>query len=135
MRKSYTIALIKPFRTNTRAEIIKMPKVYFFDLGLRNVVLNNFENISERLDKGQVFENIVWREFAFKYNMFDEIKYRRTQQQNEIDFIIQEKNAYEAKFSKELIRESKYKLFREKYPNIPLEFITFDEVIEKIAMK
>jgi predicted AAA+ superfamily ATPase len=51
MRKSYCIALTTPFWTNIRAELTKMPKVYFIDLGLRNSLLNNFENIQERFDK------------------------------------------------------------------------------------
>ncbi|MDR3150706.1 MAG: DUF4143 domain-containing protein [Candidatus Peribacteria bacterium] len=51
MKKSYTIALISSFWTNVRAELTKMPKVYFFDLGLRNAILKNFENILDRFDK------------------------------------------------------------------------------------
>jgi predicted AAA+ superfamily ATPase len=51
MRKSFTIALHKPFRSNIRAELIKMPKVFFFDLGLRNSLLDNFNPIFDRLDK------------------------------------------------------------------------------------
>jgi predicted AAA+ superfamily ATPase len=78
---------------------------------------------------------VVWREFAFKYNMFDDIQYWRSQNKNEVDLIIERKKAFEVKFSENLIKESKYKLFKEKYPNIPLEFITFDNVIEKIIIE
>jgi predicted AAA+ superfamily ATPase len=67
MEKSYSIAFSKPFWSNVRKELIKMPKVYFLDLGLRNSLLDTFENITNRLDKGQFFENIVWRECVFKY--------------------------------------------------------------------
>jgi len=133
MRKSYCIALSKPFRSNVRAELTKMPKIYFFDLGLRNSLLKNFENMHNRLDKGQFFENIVWREFFLKYGL-DEIKYRRTQQKNEVDLIIEEKKAYEVKFSKELIKESKYKLFKTNYPNLNLEFITFENILQHIIL-
>jgi predicted AAA+ superfamily ATPase len=108
-----------------------MPKVYFFDLGLRNAILDNFENINTRLDRWQLFENIVFREFTLKYGfLLDPLKYWRDQNKNEVDFIIKEKKAYEVKFSKNLIKESKYKVFKEKYPNIPLEFITFENFIE-----
>jgi predicted AAA+ superfamily ATPase len=54
-------------------------------------------------------------------------------QDNEVDFIIQEKFAYEVKFNEHTIQQSKYKLFREKYPKIPLEFITFDDILERIV--
>jgi hypothetical protein len=111
-----------------------MPKVFFFDMGLRNALLKSFEDINDRLDKWQYFENIVWREFLFKYGQ-DDIKYRRTTKDNEVDFIIEDKLAYEVKFNKNLIREKKYENFREKYPNIPLEFITFENVLQEVIMK
>jgi predicted AAA+ superfamily ATPase len=98
---------------------------------LRNSLLRNYDSIRERLDNGQFFENVVWREFVLKYGV-DNIKYWRTQSKNEVDVIIEEKKAYEVKFSKNLIKESKYKLFREKYPQMNLEFITFDTLLETI---
>jgi predicted AAA+ superfamily ATPase len=51
MQKSYSIGISKPFWTNIVAELTKMPKVYFFDLGMRNTLLRNFDTIKERLDK------------------------------------------------------------------------------------
>jgi len=54
MRKSFHIAFLNPFFRNTRKELIKMPKVYFYDLGLRNFFANNLKQFEERDDKGQV---------------------------------------------------------------------------------
>jgi hypothetical protein len=51
MQKSFHIALVRPYYTNIRKELSKMPKVYFYDLGFRNSLLKNFENINTRLDK------------------------------------------------------------------------------------
>ncbi len=127
MQKSFHIALMRPYYTNLRKELSKMPKVYFYDLWLRNSLLKNFENIHTRLDKWSYFENIIWREFVFKF-WPENIKYWRTQSKNEVDFIINEKKAYEVKFSKNLIKESKYKLFRENYPTFQLEFIDYDSI-------
>jgi hypothetical protein len=56
-------------------------------------------------------------------------------QDNEVDFIIQEKFAYEAKFNEHTIQQSKYKLFREKYPDIPLNFITCGNILKEVIMK
>jgi hypothetical protein len=53
----------------------------------------------------------------------DYIKFRRTQSKNEVDFIIEDKNAYEIKFDKKNLQENKYKIFKEQYNNIPLKFI------------
>ncbi len=133
MQKSFHITIIRPYYTNIRKELSKMPKVYFYDLGFRNNLLKNFENIHTRLDKLAYFENIVWREFLFKF-WIENIKFWRTQAKNEVDFIINEKKAYEVKFSKNLIKESKYKLFRENYKDFDLEFISFDEILEIIKI-
>ncbi len=133
MQKSFHIAIIRPYYTNIRKELSKMPKIYFYDLGFRNSLLKNFENINTRLDKWAYFENIVWREFLFKF-WLENIKFWRTQAKNEVDFIIDEKKAYEVKFSKNLIKESKYKLFREKYRDFNLEFVVFDEFIGQIIV-
>lgn len=134
MQKSFHIALMKPFYTNIRKELSKMPKVYFYDLGMRNAVLRNFDAISNRMDKGQYFENIVWRELVLTY-WVENIKFWRTQSKNEVDFIVNESQAFEAKFSKNLIKESKYKLFCEQYPNIKLSFFTFEDFLKEYIVK
>jgi predicted AAA+ superfamily ATPase len=100
-----------------------------------NSLLNDFKNIQDRFDKWDYFKNIVWREFAIKYNLFDKIKFWRNQNKNEVDLIIEEKKAYEVKFNEKLIQESKYKLFREKYPQLNLEFITWKNFIEFMVTK
>ncbi|MEF2174957.1 MAG: ATP-binding protein [Candidatus Absconditabacteria bacterium] len=133
MQKSFHIALIRPFYSNIRKELSKMPKVYFYDLGFRNSLLKNFDNINNRLDKGGYLENIVWREFLFTYGL-DNIKYWRTISKNEVDFIINDNKAYESKFSEKLIKESKYKSFTDKYPSFDLEFITYNNLFEKMFL-
>src|SRR3989338_2855965 len=52
MKKSYQIALIKPFYKNLRKELTKMPKVFFYDFGLRNFFLGDFSSLAQRKDKG-----------------------------------------------------------------------------------
>jgi predicted AAA+ superfamily ATPase len=51
LQKTFHIALIRPWHTNLRKELTKMPKVYFYDLGLRNAFMRDFSPIEERLDK------------------------------------------------------------------------------------
>ncbi|MFK7780466.1 MAG: hypothetical protein QM490_05030 [Candidatus Gracilibacteria bacterium] len=50
MKKSFHIATISPFYENIRKELTKMQKVYFYDLGLRNYFISNFENFDFRLE-------------------------------------------------------------------------------------
>ena len=63
MRKSYQVAFINPFHKNLRKELTKMPKVYYYDLGLRNFFLNNYDKINNRFDRGFYLENIAFKEF------------------------------------------------------------------------
>lgn len=132
MQKSFFISISKPFYTNPRSELSKMPKVYFYDIWFRNALIRNFDPIIQRSDRWQLLENIVWREFIFKYKI-ENVKYWRTQSKNEVDFIINDKEAYEVKFTKELIKKSKYTIFNEKYPNIDLKYITFENIIQDVV--
>lgn len=129
MQKSFHISFINPFYKSAITELRKMKKVYFQDLGLRNYFANNFNPIMVREDRRNLLENYVFRLFADQYDDWD-IKYWRTQKKQEIDFIIQEKRAYEVKFSKDLYKSYKYRFFQNEYPKIPLELIHFDNVLE-----
>lgn len=127
LQKSFHIDLITPYFTNIRSEITKMPKVYFNDLGLRNCLINNFNKINDRSDKGEMLENYIYNRLIEKKKSSGRINYWRTQQGNEVDFIVtdelSQQTAFEIKFAKSGFHESKYKLFREHYPTIPLNVI------------
>ncbi len=130
MRKSYHIGLVSPFYQNAENELRKMKKAYFQDLGLRNFFTGNFHPVIIREDRGELLENYVYRLFADCYDMDWDIKYWRTQKKQEVDFIIQEKKAIEVKFSKKLFKMYKYKFFNNKYPDIQLKLLTYDNVLE-----
>ena len=127
MKKSFHIALIKPFyERNIRKELTKMPKVYFFDLWLRNYLVNNFETLDLRVDRGQIVENLVFKNLLAKYD-FDQIKYWRTQNKNEVDFILeQDKKAIEVKYDKATCNMKKYKLFLNTYSDFKFDCIDFE---------
>ena len=124
MRKCFHISLVRPFYRNLRKELVKMPKVYFNDNGLRNSLINNFQQPNIRIDRGDLWENTVYRELANRYGD-DEIHYWRTTSGNEVDFVLPNQEqplAIEAKFDQSQIRQNKYKVFRETYPDISLSF-------------
>src|SRR5699024_368959 len=52
LQKCFHVALVKPFFRNLRKELIKMPKSYLLDTGLRHCLLNNFQHLSIRNDLG-----------------------------------------------------------------------------------
>ncbi|MCK9641351.1 MAG: ATP-binding protein [Prolixibacteraceae bacterium] len=124
MQKCFHIALIKPFFRNLRKELIKMPKVFLLDTGLRNCLLNNFQPMAVRTDKGELWENTVFRIFADKIGI-DSIQYWRTSGGNEVDFVLSDIDrikAIEVKYDNNQVKLNKYKLFAEAYPEISLQF-------------
>ncbi len=129
MNKSYQVALIRPFWQNLRKELTKMPKVYFFDQGLRNFFLGDYGLIGNRNDAGQYLENIVFRELLFKAEDIDKIKFWRTQDKKEVDFVV-ENEAYEIKINK---KESgkKYKKFQKLYPKIKFNLLEYEDILKK----
>ncbi len=130
MQKSFHIGLINPFYQSVATELRKMKKAYFLDLGLRNYFAGNFSPVITREDKGELLENYVYRLFSDYYDPDWDIRYWRTQKKQEVDFIIQGKRGYEVKFSKKLFKSYKYKFFLEKYPEIPLKLLTYDNILE-----
>jgi len=98
----YTFVLdkISPFKKNVRKQVIKMPKIYFFDMGVRNAILGNFLELESRQDGGRLFENFVFLEL--KNQRKNKIFFYRSVNKAEIDFVIEE----EAKI---ILIESKYK--------------------------
>jgi len=129
MESSFHITKILPFYRNVEKELRKMPKIYLNDLGLRNYFVGNFKPIALRIDKGELLENFVFRRLYDFYSV-DDIRFWRTQKKQEVDFIIQESRAYEVKYSKKAFNPSKYRYFEKKYPNIPLDLIHLDNVLE-----
>ncbi len=85
MEKSYLIYRANPYFTNKKKEIVKQPKLYFVDTGLRNIIAKEFKtNIS-----GKLFENYVLTELL---KMGLNPKYWRTKQKTEVDFIVESEN-------------------------------------------
>ena len=124
LQKCFHLALVKPFFRNLRKELTKMPKGFLLDTGLRNCLLNNFQQIPDRMDKGELWETSYFRALADKYG-WDAIYYWRTADGNEVDFVLPEIEspfAIEAKYDEALIKPTKYKKFTEAYPAIPLHF-------------
>lgn len=94
LEKTYIIQMVKPFFTNKRTELVKNPKIYFYDSGLRNAVISDFRKLSLRPDKGALLENFVFEELIKNEHS---LKYWRTKSKAEVDFIVNEKVPMEVK--------------------------------------
>lgn len=114
-----------------------MPKMYFMDTGLRNSLLNNFQPISQRFDRGELWENAIFRGLADTYEP-EEIRFWRTADGKEVDFVLPEiagPIALEAKFDGQLTKPAKYKLFQETYPKIDFQFASFLPFSEEVIRR
>ncbi len=130
LQKCFHVSLVRPFFQNLRKELIKMPKLYFNDLGLRNVLINYFAPLDQRADKGALLENFVYRRLTEVY-LPDQVKFWRTADGNEVDFVIETRyqtgEAIEVKFNETEAKPGKYKKFTEQYPAFPLRFLSWHQ--------
>jgi predicted AAA+ superfamily ATPase len=90
LEQTFVVRRVPPYFHTTRAEIRKMPKVYFIDTGLRGFTKDgrDFEKTDflQKADKGQILENLIFSEMIKAG--FKEINFWRTKDGSEVDFII-----------------------------------------------
>ena len=90
LEKCYIVFRLSAFNRNLRTELKKSKKIYFYDNGIRNAVIQNFSPLAMRNDAGALWENffiserIKANEYAGRYA---KSYFWRTTQQQEIDYI------------------------------------------------
>lgn len=88
---SFIIYRLYPYSNKKRGEIVKSPKIYFWDIGLRNALINNFADLSIRADSGAMFENFIISEVK-KINTYQnnpyQLHYWRTKSGSEVDLVL-----------------------------------------------
>lgn len=101
LEKCYIVFRLNAFSRNLRTELKKSKKIYFYDNGIRNAILQNFAPLSLRNDVGSLWENFFISE-RIKSNHYNGRYFWRTTQQQEIDYIEEEDgtfNAFEIKWN------------------------------------
>lgn len=101
LEQMYIIKMIEPYRTNKRKTIAKMKKLYFIDLGLRNIIQRDFNDINFRTDSGAIFENCVMLELYRNKSGGGALQFYRVSGGTEVDFVMTaqtKKAAFECKF-------------------------------------
>lgn len=90
LEKAFIIFRLEPFSRNIRNEIKSSRKIYFYDNGIRNAIISNYNPISIRQDTGALWENFLISERK-KYLEYTELSassyFWRTTQKQEIDYI------------------------------------------------
>ncbi|MCK9272655.1 ATP-binding protein [Candidatus Gracilibacteria bacterium] len=134
LEKSFVLFRIKGFSRNLRKEISKSSRYYFYDLGIRNAVISNFNPLSLRNDIGELWENFLIIERLKKKSYFDLFSnnyFWRTHDQKEIDWIEDydgKLHAYEFKWGDKLVKVPKS--FMEAYPDSSFEVINKNNFLD-----
>lgn len=136
LEKSFIIFRLSGFSRNLRKEISKRDKIYFWDVGIRNTLIDNFSPFSMRNDVGALWENFIIAE-RMKYLSYNEIfaksYFWRTYTGAELDYV-EEINgrlfAWEIKFKK--AKKKAPKAWIENYGN-QYRCITYDNFGEFVV--
>ena len=129
LEKAYVIFVLPALSGNARNEIKKGKKIYFYDCGIRNAVINNFNPLASRTDTGALWENYIIAERMkfLRYNNTEaRLYFWRTFQQQEIDLVEEHGDrwqAYEFKWSKS--GKARFpQAFKDNYPHTSTKVIT-----------
>ncbi len=138
LEEAFVIFRLSAFSKNLRKEISKSRKIYFYDLGVRNTLIQNFNPLELRNDIGALFENfcILERLKMLEYAQNSVNKYFwRTYDQKEVDYIEEKNtilNSFEFKWN-EKAKVKQPKEFLATYPDNLFQVITpenFDEFLK-----
>lgn len=135
--KSFILFSVRGFSRNLRKEVSKSSRFYFYDLGVRNALIANFNEISLRNDIGELWENFIFIERLKKRsyeNIFANVYFWRTWDQKEID-IVEEREGklfgYECKWSKSKIKVPKDWIST--YPEASFEVINRENYLNFVS--
>jgi predicted AAA+ superfamily ATPase len=90
LEKAFVIFRLYPFSSNQRNEITSKPKIYFYDNGIRNAIIGQFNPLQSRMDSGALFENFIISEKIKRLSydgFYGKTHFWRNTQQAEIDFL------------------------------------------------
>jgi len=134
LEKTFIIKRVGGFSRNLRSEITKTARFYFYDNGIRNAIINNFNLIDQRNDIGMLWENFLFMERIKKQEykrLFSNNYFWRTYNRQEID-LVEERDGrlfgYEFKWKKHKV--SAPKIWKETYVNSEFNVISKDNFLE-----
>jgi len=129
LEKAFVIFRLNSLSRNPRKELTKGQKIYFYDLGIRNSLIQNFNSMNLRTDTGALWENFCILEMMKNNNnhrIFVNSYFWRNYEQKEIDYITEKDgilSAFEFKFSNNN-RKTNYSKFRLLYPESSFNVIS-----------
>lgn len=140
LEKAFIVFRLNALFRNKRNELKKSKKIYFFDNGIRNAIINNFNMLDVRTDIGALWENYLMSE-RIKYTNYNDIflnrYFWRTRTRQEIDYVEERDGklfAFEFKWNPRM----KYRFpraFIENYPDNETRIVNNDNYEDFLGMK
>lgn len=131
LEQTYIVFRLGSFSRNLRSELKKSRKIYFYDNGIRNALIANFNQVELRTDVGALWENFMVSE-RMKYLQYSQqwvnSWYWRTKEQKEIDYIEEQDGvltAFEFKWNPDA-KHKMPRLFLETYTGSEFKIIHRD---------
>lgn len=128
LEQAFIVFRLNSFSRNLRVELKKSRKIYFWDVGLRNALIQNLNPIEARTDRGALWENFLVSERIKRMQNERQANrsfFWRTHQQKEIDYI-EESNgqlrAFEFKWRSHQ-KTTPPKVFRDAYPEATFQVV------------
>jgi len=114
MENTYILKIVRPYSKNIRSELFRIPKVFFYDSGLMQILW--LKNLQRKII-GNVFETAVFSELVKKYRQ-ENIFFWRTTDKKEVDFIVKTASGalpIEVKINSAQFNKKHIAYFMEKY--------------------
>lgn len=134
LEKTFIIKKVSGFSRNLRKEVVKTARYFFWDNGIRNALINNFNPIGQRNDLGMLWENFLYMERlktkSYK-RIFSNDFFWRTYDRQEID-LVEERGgklyAYEFKWKPQKVKAPK--AWADAYPDSEFQVISKENFLD-----
>lgn len=134
LEQTYVNYRIYSYSKKLGNELKKSCKTYLYDLGVRNMLLKDFSDIANRPDKGVILESFVFLKLQAMLSPNMEIKFWRTKDGEEVDFIIlKDRKPIPIEVKSKITSPeipSGLKRFLNRYPTVELAYIINEQIEE-----
>ena len=133
LEEAFVIFRLPPFGRNPRNEVTRFEKIYFYDTGIRNALLDNFSMLDSRQDTGALFENFCVIERMKQYQRLERNPRRyfwRTKSGSEVDLVEEETDtlrAFECKWKEGSINT---RAWNNAFPNVSVASLNSQNIVD-----
>ncbi len=139
LSQTYVIHKIFSYSANLSNELKKSKKYYYYDMGIRNSIINDFSEIKVRKDKGSIYEQYVCNFLIQNSPANSELRFWRTRNDDEIDFVFLKNRKpyiFEVKSQiKTKVIPDAMKIFIRNYPSTQAAFIINENLEDEIEYR